>query len=175
MKFKKLEKGFSMVEMLVVFFIFAVLIAMVFTSHNQNQEKTILDSAAYKLVADIRKQQTAAGLEDITCSGLAGYKYSYGFYANSSLNSSGYELFSDCDATDSKSAPDKITLVNLPKEVELGNTNGAINIAFYPPGPSVLINNDLNQTSATITIYLKSNNLVKKTITINKVGLIDIE
>lgn len=173
------KKGFTLIELLVVFFVFAILLSFVFIGYRQDQQKMILDSVAYKLVADIRKQQVAAGLDDTNCS-KTNYKYSYGLYF-SVINSGQYDLFSDCDGSNAKnSPPDNLTIINFPDEVELESVSpsfgGAINIAFYPPKPSLIVNNDINNSdSAVIVIHLKSNTAIKKTIIINKTGMIDID
>lgn len=175
----KKEKGFTMVEILAVLFIFAILLSIVFLNYKQNQKKMILDSAAYKLAADIRKQQSSVGLNDAHCSSVSGYRYGYGLYFNIADRNS-YTLFSDCDGNNiwADSSDYKVKSIDFPSDVELdsiGPGGSLLNISFYPPGLSVMINGDQSLNSATIKIRLKSDNLVTKTINVNKFGMTDID
>lgn len=172
---KEKEAGFTVVEMIAVFFIIGVLLSLVFLNYNQNQTKIILDSAAYKLAADIRGQESKAGIDDTNCSSKTNYKYSYGI--DFKISDSGkYYLFSDCNGDGANSSPDNVITVSLPKEVEISSISQTpeMNISFYPPGPSILVNNASDFGSASITIRLKSNPLTQKIININTIGMIDI-
>jgi len=167
----KRQKGMTIIEMLVVFVIIAILLSMVFINYRQIQRRTILDSTAYKLASDIRKQQSASGLDDTDCNDI-GYKYSTGIYVNA--GDTGYDLFSDCDASNSKDSLEVRKTVDIPNEIAIESVSPApLNVVFYPPNPSVIVNGDNNAT-ATIVISLKSEPAIKKTIIVNKVGMIEI-
>ncbi len=49
----------------------------------------------------------------------------------------------------------------------------ALHITFIPPDPTVLINGDSTISEASIILCLKDNKNITRTVTINKVGLID--
>lgn len=167
----------TIAEMMIVFFVIAVLLSIVFINYRQIQRKTILDSEAYKLASDIRKQQSLSGLDDPNCPSDPKYKYSNGIYLVGGTN--GYQLFSDCDADNSRDLSEVKTSVVFPNEVELESVypdSGGLNIVFYPPNSSVLINDNPANETATIVIHLKPpNDAIKKTIRINKLGMIDID
>lgn len=176
MIFPKKQKGMTIVEMLVVFAVFAILLSMVFISYKGNQKTIILDSTAYQLASDIRKQQSSAGLDDSTCI-KDSYKYSYGIYFDVSYRDR-YYLVSDCKGNNINdgSAVDRIKEVLFPSGVELDFSNPSpLFIVFSPPAPSVIINNNPDIIDASISIRSTTDPFVKKTIKINKAGMVDVE
>jgi type II secretory pathway pseudopilin PulG len=174
--FRKKEKGMTIVEMMVVFFIIAVILSISFIGYRQNQQKTVLNSAAFELAGNIRKQQSIVGLDDASCGNPrpVGYKYGYGISLDIS-NKAKYYLFSDCDGNGFRDGLETGKEIIFPSEVILQGIMSAspLNIVFYPPGPSVMINGE--SATAVIVIQLESDPLIKRTITINAVGMIDVK
>ncbi|MCX6760428.1 MAG: type II secretion system protein, partial [Candidatus Nealsonbacteria bacterium] len=166
--FSEKEKGMTIAEMMAVLFIIAIILTVVLIGYRQNQQKIVLDSAALKLAADIRKQQSIAGLDDMNCvdSALHPSKYKYGYGIRIFKNIQGatfYYLFSDCDGDNNYSAGDILTRISFPSGVELESavpsygSPAAFNLVFYPPGPSVAINGSSTlYDEAKIVIRLKS-------------------
>jgi len=180
------EKGFTIVELMVVFIIFGIILAISFVGFKDNQQKVILDSTAFKLVANIRKQQSIAGLYDASCVDSENYKYGHGIYFTTIKKGKGvYILFSDCDGDNyitkpspwdtAESIPFPSGVVQIESISVDGNLISELNIVFNPPGPSVIINGLLENSTAIIKINLISDTLKTKTITVNKVGMIDID
>jgi prepilin-type N-terminal cleavage/methylation domain-containing protein len=181
--FSEKEKGMTIAEMMAVLFIIAIILTVVLVGYRQNQQKIVLDSAALKLAADIRKQQSIAGLDDTSPGCVHGedYKYGYGIYLNTSKRGI-YLVFSDCDGnnartTTSPSDPTASTYFPVGVQIDSINVDGfstnELYVVFNPPGPSVIINGSSSIKTAVIKIRLTNSPSIMKTITINNVGMID--
>jgi hypothetical protein len=90
-----------------------------------------------------------------------------------------YILFTDCNGNNTYQwEPDEdleISSGDFTSYAEVFSLDFKGDIAFQPPDPTVLIDNDPDTTQATIIISLKGDPTRTKTITVNKVGLIEIQ
>lgn len=178
-KFQK-DRGFTLIEMLVVISIIAILSSMVFFNYKTGKNQLALERTARKLVQDIRKVQLMAGLKKKDCPEHPNYKYGYGI-SLSKANKTYYILFADCDGNEIYTGQDKklgSEYILFEQAVEIKNlyydyshSTNNLDIVFEPPDPVVFINS--NKEEGEITIGLESG--TEKTIFVNKFGLIDIE
>lgn len=173
------EKGFTLLELLVVIVIVGVLTSLFIVSYSGRQNKTNLDLEVRKIVSDIRWVQNAAisGKEmNLTCKA-----YGWGLYLT--RNGSSYHIFTDCNnnkSYDSGEAyktiafPSNIRLSQLQRRTTSGSTLSRANITidFVPPDPVIYFDTSLNNYTNVIITVRDSNTSQTKTITITRQGVI---
>ena len=195
--------GFTFIEMLIVMAIIFVLVAIPLINYKLGQKELALQRAASKLVQDIRRmEEMAMAVEKASgCFYQSGpnqgqprfndYKYAFGIHFEK--NNQSYIFFADCDASNKYQNPTidadipldspdmnlvKIYRVYNPDQSQPDKFNKA-DIVFAPPDPTVsskLIDpGEENAYRISIEIGLKDDPSRIKTITVNKVGLVDVE
>ena len=187
------NKGFTMIEVLVVVFIIALMSGIIFSNYRQGGQQFALQRAAHKLALDIRRvEEMAMSAKEFEGAIPPG---GYGVHF-SSLSPYHYVLFADCDgdleydnpdcglvscaadcafATPTNPFPESIEgEVEIEKPVWIckvcGENVDEQTIVFTPPEPKVTLTPGGNST----LIVLKNNGQTK-TVRVNKAGLIEIE
>ncbi len=194
------EKGFTLLELVVIVSIIAALSTIVLSGYNTGETKFTLVRSANKLAQDIRKAENMAmiGKDTPVTFGETFPSGGYGvyFYTSTSTRPNSYTLFGDCDgdkeydsggnatscaaATATTTFPEIIETMSLETEVYISNisfdttSTESCSITFYPPDPIIRIVGPSSQSYDEVTITLNLHGNTKE-ITINTVGLIDID
>lgn len=190
----RVQKGLMLAEVLIVIAISLLLTLVVVINYKEGQKKVILQRAAHKLAQDIRTAQEMAvsGRECPECGGHA--PTGYGIELRTAPgNSTIYKLYADTAVPyEFYSEEDDVTIevIQLEKDVVVkdiimsfiggfGATNpNRVCLNFKPPDPLITIKSLSNQISrdvAQITLGFSSGSSDTKRITINTVGLIEID
>lgn len=183
------NKGFSLIEILIVIIIMAILSVVIFANYRSGQQQFVLQRATYKLAQDIRRVQVMAGLVEDACKKFdndfhADYEYGYGIFLEMTPEpeTKKYELIADCNGDGKQSSGDEIIeTIDFEegikvKELKIDGLNkNKISVVFSPPDPSVFIKNGGAGNLAEIVISLEEDLTKTKTIIVNKAGLIDID
>ncbi len=165
------QKGFTLVEMLIILVIIVVLLIIALPGYNSSRQTLALERSAVQLAQDIRWAQEMAmsARESSECPG----KYVYGVSLDQNEPEK-YFVFGDCDEDDDGIyQPEDDELIReefLEKDISFNIPNN-IDIVFIPPDPTVVITPD----SETISIILENEKGGSKTVKVNKIGLIEIE
>lgn len=180
---KNLQKGLTLVEMLVVISIAVLFSAMVFGNYNVGKEGLALERAANKLSQDLRRAQEM---------GLSGYFPSgynaAGFYFDESSPATSYILYNNSNSNSNyyyESGTDSVReTINIETGIKICNIidddNGTItypttrSVSFAPPEPVTRIQNDNTLHSVSIVLCITNDNTKTRTININNVGRIDV-
>lgn len=190
----RFQKGLMLAEVLIVVAISLLLTLVVMVNHREGQRKVILQRAAHKLAQDIRTAQEMAvsGRECPECGGHT--PTGYGIELRSSQgNNMVYKLYADTgEPYEFYSEEDDIIIevIQLEKDVVIKNlimslmgipsaTNpNRICLNFKPPDPLITIKSLSNQPSrdmVEITLGFNSGSSDTKKITVNTVGLIEVD
>jgi len=174
-KFQK--NGFSLVEILVVFFIIAILTAILITNFPRGKEQLALKITAHKLIQDLRKAQEmsmSASSEKI-CDGPKKAN-AFGIYFDESSPNS-YLLFANCDELYSYTSGDIILgNIDLEKGTKIFSLSSPLlSVAFVPPSPLIYVNGSFALEPAQIVICLENDDSRTKIIEVNEAGLIEIK
>ena len=188
----KNSAGFTLAEVLIVIVIILFLFPMVLTNYNAGEKQFSLYRSAHGLAQELRNTQEMAMIGKITPVQF-GQNFpagGYGLYFEDYKNS--YILFADCDGDNKydssgsatmcdnastgpgESYPEKIKEFFLEPGVIILSIipSEPLAILFFPPTPIITINPQPFDNQAIITISLSGKT---KTITINTVGLIDVD
>lgn len=171
------QKSFTLVELLVVTGIIVLLSVIIFPNYRVGERQFALERSAHKLAQDIRRAEEmtmSAKLFSCPTGNLQGYGISFTFSPGTD-----YRLFAQCDST-----KPPLETINFEKGVKIQDlayfkdgswSGGKIALWFYfvPPDPTVSIKDGAEK--ARITIALETDITKTKIITINNVGLIDVE
>ncbi|MHA1481960.1 MAG: pilus assembly FimT family protein [Candidatus Heimdallarchaeaceae archaeon] len=191
------EKGFTLLELLVVVGIIATLSSIVLGGYRAGEDKFALQRSANKLSQDLRRAENMAMMGNpapvnfgeifpsggygfyfdvATSTGAAGY---YTFFCDCNNNveyESGGASVSCASSTVATPFPESMEVLSLETGVVISavSPSTAFSITFFPPDPIIKITGADSQAydEATITLDLFGKT---KTITINTVGLIDID
>ena len=186
------SKGFTLLELIVVVGIIATLSSIVLGGYRTGEDKFSLQRSAHKLSQDLRRAENMAmtGKSAPITFGEIFPSGGYGFYFAEGVSS--YIFFCDCNnnaeyeasgsavscatSTDAVPFPEIMETLSLESGVVISSVSPstAFSITFFPPDPVIKITGADSSTSteATITLELYGKT---KTITINTVGLIDID
>lgn len=161
MKHTTSQKGFTMVEMIVVLGIFALVSGTVLFNYSKFRSDTLLVNTAYEVALSIREAQIYG--VSVRSQGSSSFSNAYGIYIPSSLVSSNeYLLFNDTDpdkvftGISCSSSAECVSSYKLGGNVTFGNvvnvTNcspitGGLSILFKRPNPEPIINNDSTNIS----------------------------
>lgn len=174
-----MNKGFTLIELVVVISIIVILSSILFLSRTGEEKKLALQRAAYQLSQDLREtQEMAMGAGAVSCVG--GETHSFGVYFNTASSLISYYLFADCDKDQSYiQANDQVLRkVNLEKGVQIQSlspsVSNVLNIVFSPPNPITFINGREWGEEAVITFSL-AGATTQKRVKINSAGRIEIE
>ncbi len=180
------NKGYSIIEFLVVIFVIAVLTAVVVASYQPFKKNLLLSQSAEKMAEDIKRMEAMAIASQQWSKCPQGeVKGGYGV----SFQNGGYILFADCnsDFNFNDNDKEKIEEVALNKDIVLNisyisaspspspsvspsPSNTAI--CFVPPNPNV--NFSPNSDSEAVQVTLSINGRIKN-IFVNKAGLIYVK
>jgi len=200
-KMLKKSKGFTLLELIAVAAIMGLLAVIIMPNYRGGEKQSALLRSAHRLAQDLRRVEEMA----ISCRttpiefGEEVFpKGGYGIYFEiDPAAPQGYHIivFADCDSEgdyddwgsfdceDATPGPghsrdetiEKLSLeegIKVEKiQVDFSSVN-FLPITFIPPDPTVIIS-DGNE--AEITLSLKDNPTITRTITINKTGLIDVD
>ena len=185
------SKGFTLLELLVVVGVIVTLSTVALSGYRTGEDKFALQRSAVKLAQDLRRAETMAMTGESAPSTFGGIFPSggYGFYFANGASS--YVLFSDCNnnaeyessgsaisctaSTGANPFPETMETIPLETGAVISNISPAtsFSVTFYPPDPTIKItgadSQSYNQAVITLSLYGKT-----KTVTINNVGLIDI-
>lgn len=187
------NKGFTLVELLVVCGIIIILSSLVVPGYRVGGQQFALQRSAHKLAQDLRRvEEMAMGIVKvgygIVPSGEEFAGDTFGIHFDPAKPTK-YVLFVDCDF-DKKytlgntcfppghpeySFPELLEEVFLESKVEIGPLSpvSPLDIAFESPWPIIYIPND--QSEAKITLFLTTASSKTMTITVNEAGLIFVE
>ena len=175
----KLNRGFTLVELVVVMSIAVIMITTLVVQQNKWNDSLTVNTQAYELALMIRQAQIySLGVRE-SAPGSGNFDIGYGVYFDS--NNSRYIYFADKNGDKKYNAGEEIEIKTLTNGVTVdrfcgvkdvgqlddkcssGSGNVAyLNISFFRPEPKaniLLLNNRGNQSGNTIppaTIYLKS-------------------
>ncbi len=184
------QRGFTLVEMLVVIFIISLLSSLLIASYRTGQKQYALDAAAQKLVSDLRRVQSMAmsGSMVVPESGGAPQQYrAYGIGLKK--GDAQYAIFADSkndDCLDTMTGNPSlrdtvIETVKLPPNVTIAAINPStappsiLSICYLPPDPTTYFVGARTSPQATIKLQYGSDASLVKTITVNLSGAVKAE
>jgi len=189
-----MNKAFTLLELTVVAAIISLLILIILPNYRQEEKQSALLRSTHKLAQDLRRTEEMAISAQKTPLefGEVFPKGGYGIYfeINDALPK-GYRivLFADCDGekdfdswgsfTCAEAAPgpgnscnETMEEITLEEGIKVKNLSplSPLTLTFKPPEPEISISGG---DIATITLSLKDNPAITRTITVNKAGLIE--
>ncbi|TSC75974.1 MAG: hypothetical protein G01um101430_144 [Parcubacteria group bacterium Gr01-1014_30] len=167
------QKGFTLVELVVVTGIIIFLSAMLLVNWRPAAEEFALQRSAHKLAQDIRRaSEMAMSAREFQGSVPQG---GYGFHVRFPSETESYVLYADTNGNQRYDAADGIVeTVYLEQEVIVHSVSkNNLSINFKPPNPTVSITPI--STVADITLALKSDPTKIRSVIIHISGLIEIE
>jgi prepilin-type N-terminal cleavage/methylation domain-containing protein len=184
------NKGFSIIEFVVVSSIIAIISSIVFPNWNSIRQDILLQREAYKVAQDIRRTlEMSLSAQEVTCS--IGSPKVNGYLIYFKEGESNYSLYVDGgddeglgDADPNKNC--HIGQVGLDENVKIENiSTGAstgideVQILFIPPNPEVKFFSgggvERTEGFVKITLSIKGDNNKKRNIVVNKAGLVYVE
>jgi len=196
------QKAFTLLEITVVVAIIGLLSVIVLANYRGGEKQSALLRSTHRLAQDLRRAEEMAISSRKTpgeCEQVEEGVFPKGGYGiHFEKDSDSYILFADCDGEgdydDSGSAfyckegengaepglgnslNEIIEEIALEEGIKISNLfpislENTLDITFTPPDPEVKITEEGNE--AEITLCLKDNPAITRTITVNKAGLID--
>jgi len=181
------EKGFTIVELLVVLGVVSIISAITFTTLKKGGETLALDRSAHQVAQDMRRTgQMALRGEPFICP--TGSMVGYGIYFNRQTPSC-YLIYAECDdksfydgidCRGGGGGPDRqVERIDLEQGVRIQGLwppGFAGEALFIPPQLTVQINgNDDPGARLRVTLSLTSDSTITKTITITQKGTVEIQ
>lgn len=195
----KRNKSFTLIEITVVITIIIFLALIFIVSYRGGEKKFALLRSANKLGQDLRiaQEMAMAGQKTAPEFGPETFpKGGYGIYFEiDSENPKEYKivLFADCDkdneydesgtaqsceiASEGNPFQEKVKEFTLEEEIYISEffpSGDSLVITFFPPDPKITINGNPDVNLASISLTFEDSNSVRS-VTINKIGLIDID
>jgi len=172
-----LEKGLTLVEMLIIIVIATVLTTIVFGNYGKGKENLALERAGQKLLQDLRRTQelvmSGAPEAGINACGIyfdktSGHETEYLLYNNVNANYF-YESGTDTvrEAIDIEAG---IKICDVKDNEVSGNT---VSVSFMPPEPVTRIDSNYTGHEASIVLCIISDTAKTRTIKINNLGRIE--
>jgi len=164
-----------MIELVLVMAMMAIMLAVVFVNYKTGAEQLALQRAANKLMGDIRRAETMAGVD--SCS------YGISFNAKPNQNNKAYILFADCGGNEKYEQSETKETIELEKGIEVCSISGSsgnqdkADLLFMPPDPFVFVDgvrkdNILGFISLDIVICQSSDTSKTKAVSVNRAGMI---
>jgi len=198
---KKLEKGSTLVEIIVAIVIIAVFSVIVVADFPKIKKQMALSRAAYDLSQTIRRTEDFgfSGIRITDSDGSIVDVDGYGFYINKTADDQQYLIYADTDGNgDQKYTPDGsgsscddpitagydciIETINMEESTsgvyikEIGDNVSILSINFTPPNPTVTITaNGSSATSIRIVLGVVSDDSMEKSVFVNSSGLVYVE
>lgn len=175
------QRGFTIIEMLVVIFIIGVLSVLSLAAYREGQKRYELAQATQKIISDLRKIQNMAmsgsGISAATQYNGYGIHFNkapgtyYRIYGNNK-NDADFRYNSGDVVIETVSIPASLKILRLYYPASTQVTD--LYIAFSPPDPTLYFNNEtIVGSSASIFIKVDNTSLeINKTITVSSPGLI---
>ena len=166
----KKQTGFTIIESLVIISIIIILVVVIAPFYQESKAQLALDRSASKLAQDIRFVLEKSLAAEPSCSS----QYQYGIHLKV-VDENNYKLFADCNNSNTYGGGDDIletVFLEAGIKFHAGTVPNNVNIVFEPPEPTIVITGG---GSATIVLYSVEYLGKTRTITINQVGLIDID
>jgi len=181
LKFKT-QKAFTLIEVLVVVAIIIILSVMIMANYRLGEKELALQRSANKLAQDIKRAQ---GMATSTKEhGGVIPPGGYGVYLNCGVSPpctggkpTCYILFADLDNNQAWDLGEEVgDLLEFEKGVQINSLipNSPLTITFTPPDPTVHINQNPMIGEAKISLRLEPDSGSRKSITVNKAGLIEV-
>jgi len=181
-KFLNKNRGFTIVEFLIVISIVGILSVIAFPNYRSTQQRLALQRSASKLAQDIRRsQEMSMSMKELSTGNLP---KGYGTYINKNdsdcPDDDCYHIYADIDGDERYDSGEKVETIFLEKEVYIENFvpfSNNFSINFKPPDSTVKMKDQAGTESDAVTIIvaLKADLSKTKTIKVNKAGLIYVE
>lgn len=175
------NKGFTIVELLIMIGILALLSSVVFIDFGKNGKQFALERSAQKLAQDMRRVQgmamgTLQGTASTTGYGIylnkqAGSNTEYIVYRNENINPY-YESSIDV-VIETISPEDGISICDI-NDNNVSESDNVMSISFEPPDPITYIENNHYGHEAEISLCITTNPSLLKKVIINNSGRIEI-
>lgn len=169
------NKGFTLVELLVVIFMITILSTLVFFDYGSSSKVFELDRTSQKMAQDMRMMQQKA------LSGIGGGVDTNGYGLYFSVSDNNYLIYENNNDDPRYDTGDSIIeTINLSPDVGIENLKrdnislSNLSISFFPPGPITYIENYFTNTEGSIILYLVDNASEKRVVKINNSGRIEI-
>jgi len=174
--FRISERGFTLIEIMVVAVIIVFLSATVLVNYQKNSQQLSLSRSAYKLSQDVRRaSEMAMSAKEFQGTIPQG---GYGIYLKLSWGNF-YKLYADTNGNEKYDSGDgEVETIYLEKGVILQDISpSSLSINFKPPNPTIKIKTDSGEDSntAAITLSLDSDSTKIKKVKVNSVGLTEID
>jgi type II secretory pathway pseudopilin PulG len=195
-KLKNLEKGITLVEIVVVIFIIALFSAILVSDFPKIMRQFALSRATYKMAQNIRKTEDL-GLSGVQIGNNLKPK-GYGVYFDT-VDSQQYIIYADLDGVPRYTGTGiKCDIYNVTEDLgdcimEIvyisaedpgifiqtinGDSGADLSINFAPPNPNISITNSSGADKSTADIVLSSthDDTIGRTVSVNRSGLVEIE
>ena len=180
-----MNKGFTIIELLVVISVIIILTAIVLISYRSGQQQFALQRSANKLAQDIRRtQEMAMSARECThptaCPAGGVPLGGYGIYMEKEASQiRNYKIYADGDNNEKYDSGEEIETIYLEDGVEFQSVQPAnkMSVNFKPPDPTIELRDQTgaDKTNVTIIIALTADSSKTKTILVNRAGRIEID
>ena len=178
-RYKKSEKGFTLVEFLVAVTIITIFSVIILANYEPGEQNLALQRTVHQVAQDVRRTQemsmsarkSSACSDDVPTGGYGIYFY------DPAINQTSYVLFADCDGNENYGAGEEVgDLIEIEEGVGVytltsgGAGVSTLTIIFKPPDPMVISNSIV---AATSSVTFQGANDRFGVVSVNEVGLIE--